>query len=50
MISFMLCYMSWTSLIDLRMVSIHAINEQQYNEDAFNSNIRRTISAKGDCL
>ena len=34
MISFMLCYMSWTSLIDVIMLSIHLINEQQYNEDA----------------
>ena len=50
MISFMLCYVSWTSLIDLRTLSIHIINEHQYNEDTFKSNIRRTISAKGDCL
>ena len=26
MISFMLCYVSWTSLIDLRTLSIHLIN------------------------
>ena len=47
MISFMLCYMSWTSLIDLKTLSIHLINEYQYNKDTLNSNIRYTISAKG---
>ena len=45
MISFMLCYVSWTSLIDLRTLSIHLINEHEYNEDARNRNIRRTIRA-----
>ena len=35
MISFMLCYVSLTSLIDLRSVSIHIANEYQSNEDAF---------------
>ena len=50
MISFMLCNVSWTSFIDLRTLSIHLINEHQYNEDAFNSNIRHIINAKGDCL
>ena len=50
MISFMLCYVSRTSLIDLRTLSIHLINGHQYNEDVFNINIRRKIRAKGDCL
>ena len=31
-ISFMLCYASQTSLIDLRSLSIHIINEHQINE------------------
>ena len=30
-ISFILCYASWTSLIDLRTLSNHLINEHQYN-------------------
>ena len=29
MISFMLCYVSWTSLIDLRILLIYLINEHQ---------------------
>ena len=35
MISFMLCYVSWTSLMDQRSPLIHIINEHQINEDAF---------------
>ena len=35
MISFMLCDVSWTLLIDLRSVSIHKENEYQINEYAF---------------
>ena len=33
MISFMLCFVLWTSLIDLRTLSIHLINKHKY-EDA----------------
>ena len=43
----MLCYVLWTSLIQLK---IFINSTYEYNEDAFNSNIRRTISAKGDFL
>ena len=51
MISFMLCYISWTSLIDLRSISIHTIKEYQINEKAFLLiHISHTISAKGDGL
>ena len=32
MIFFILCYVSWTSLIDLKTISIHLINEHQYNK------------------
>ena len=49
MISFMLCHVSWTPLIRLN-IYINSTYEYQVNKDAFNSNKRRTISAKGDCL
>ena len=50
MISFIQCYVSWSSLIDLRTLSIHLINEHQYNEGACYSNIKHIICPKGDFL
>ena len=48
MISFMLCYVSWTSLIQLK-IFINSTHEYQINEDAFYKE-KSTISAKGDFL
>ena len=51
MIFIMLCYVSRTSLIDLKSISIHTINEYQINEDVFLLiKIKRTISVKNDSL
>ena len=51
MISFILCYVSWTSLIRLK-IYINSTYEHQINEEAFQIKqyVVRTISAKGDCL
>ena len=45
MISFMLCYVSWTSLIRLKIYA-NLKYEYEINEDVFNSNIRCTISLR----
>ena len=51
MISFMLYYVSWTSLIRLK-IYINSSCEHPINEDAFHIKqyVMRTKSAKGDCL
>ena len=51
MISFMLCYVSWTSLIRLKLC-INSTYEYQINEEALHIilYIVHTISANGDCL
>ena len=50
MIFFMLCYVSWTSLIDLISPSIHSMNIKLMKMPFIHNNEKRTISAKGDCL
>ena len=51
MISFMLCYVSWTSLIRLK-IYINSTYEYQINEEAFyiKQYVIRIISAKGKPL
>ena len=51
MISFILCYVSWTSLIRLK-IYINSMYEYQINEEEFHIKqyVIRIISAKGDCL
>ena len=51
MISFMLCYVSWTSLIRLK-IYINSTYEYQINEEALHIKqyVMHTINAKGDCL
>ena len=51
MISFILCYVSWTSLIQLKIYA-NSTYEYQINEDALHIKqyVVRTISAKGDFL
>ena len=51
MISFMLFYVSWTSLIGLK-IYINSTYEYQINKDACHIKyyVIRIISAKGDCL
>ena len=51
MISFMICYVSWNSLIQLK-IYINSMYEYQINEEAVHIKkyVVRTISATGDCL
>ena len=51
MISFMLFYVSWISLIRLK-IYINSTYEYQINEEALliKQYVMRTKSAKGDCL
>ena len=51
MISFMLCYVSWTSLIRLK-IYINSTYEYKINVEAFliKQYAMHTISAKGNCL
>ena len=50
MISLMLCYVSWISLIDLRSTSLQSMNIILMKEPFIHHNEKCTISAKGDCL
>ena len=51
MISFILCYVSWTSLIGLK-IYINSTYEYQINEEALHIKqyVIRSKSDKGDCL
>ena len=51
MISFMLCYVSWTSLIRLK-IYINSTYEYQIKEEAIHIKkyVVCTLSANGDCL
>ena len=51
MIFFMLCYVSWTSLIQLK-IYINSMYEYQINEEALHIKqyVMCKISAKGECL
>ena len=50
MISFMLCYVSWTSLIDLRSASIHIENEYQGMKMCFINEYKRYIAELESCI
>ena len=51
MIFFIIYYVSWTSLIQLK-IYINSTNEYQINEEALHIKqyVMRIINAKGDCL
>ena len=51
MISFMLCYVSWTSLSRLK-IYINSMYEYQISEEDLHIKqcVMHTISAKGNCL